>query len=132
MTSIVPTMSNMGWTDSLAVKADKLFSYYLLANASQSYLYRGIVVSFSNDIAVTDGDSIKITGKVKNSIDSLFKRYFAKVETNVKVLPVSELKPNELNIEITIDVFDQDVRYNLGKLIQVIDSDVRKITDLLN
>lgn len=131
MAILVPTLSSNGWVKDTALKADSLFAYYLISNASQSYLYTGLVSSLPNDIAISNNDTITLTDVIKKNISALFSRYFQAVEVIVKVSAIDPLKPNELNIDITVEVTDNNERFTLGKLIETVDSKVKQVTDLM-
>lgn len=130
--NVVPTLSTDGWVDSPTVKADRLFSHFLMSEYSQTALYATNVASMPYIIQKNKEAPLSTAQDLKNTLTIYFERYYDEVSVETSWV---EVEPNsaKAEIQIFISLMDSDgVRFSLGKAITTIDSVVQKVMDLNN
>lgn len=129
MAAAVPTLSNAGWITNIAEKADTLVSYYFVAEASQTHLYLGNVVSLPAQVQAYGNDSHQLRIKVRDDLQRYLAPYFDEVILDVAVdLPAPD-DPNRINITVDCKLMENGVAYSLGRLISTVNS---KIVNIVN
>lgn len=111
----VPTLSSSGWETGVRQKADRLMSYFLVSQKSQSEIYFGKVKSLPYLIQAF-GAEIALTNEVKNAIISLYSGHFDAVEASAELAPVSEDSPIQ-RLTLNVIVTENSNRYSLGRII---------------
>lgn len=130
MTEVLPTLSTSGWVNGVQEKADRLLSYFISSQFSQSYVYNGSISSLPYLIQ-KNGHSIgnlreDLTGK----INQLYSSYFDNATVEVEIIPIDENNSSLYNIRLSLVVAANGVNYSLGRLIEVSNSTIKKITDI--
>lgn len=132
MSAPVPTLSESRWVTNLAEKADQLVSYYFVADASQTHLYPGNVVSLPAQVQEFGHDALTLRTKVRDDLERYLKPYFEQVIVNVTTeLPVAG-DENRINLTVTCQIVQGDQTYSLGRLISTINSKIVQIVDINN
>ena len=126
----VPSLSS--WLNDIAEKADSLLAFYLVSEESQSYVYKGSVSSLPSDIAMTTGDISELPTLVKNTLGAMCSRYFDKSDITVNINEPDPTQPTRQLLTIDITVYENDVMYSLGRLIELVDGKTSTITDINN
>ena len=130
MTSI-PSLSESGWISSPAEKVDKLLSYFVTSEYSQSNLYSGKIASFPYLIANYASDQYRLQAEIRETLESFLDRYFDSVDVDVKVED-NPKNDSKLSIKLILVVTDDNVRYSAGREIQTLNSQFVKIGKINN
>lgn len=122
----VPTLSASGWERGIKEKADRLFSYFLVSQFSQSQLYYGNIKSLPYLIKLHPNNNTTLSQAIEDSLIDLFERYFQTVTANVSIVDV-EGEGARQRIEIDVVVTENNLRYPLAKLLDVNNSVIGKV-----
>lgn len=128
----LPTLSSSGFVNGIAEKADRLMSYYFTSEASQSNLYRGEITSLPKQIQLLGNDESGLASRIRVELERLFGYYFDAVEFEVITDVPNPTDPNRINVTISATLIDNGQQYSLGRLINVVDSQIARIIDINN
>ena len=88
-------------TDSLKVK--KLMDYFLIADFSQTYFYKGFVSSLKYILQEKDINNIEeIISEIKDSLEKLYRSYFPIVEVFVTPVDVKDSAIYSIGVNIKV------------------------------
>ena len=127
----IPSLSESGWISSPAEKLDKLLTYFVTSEYSQSNLYAGKISSFPYLIATYGSDQYRLQAETRDTLESFLGRYFDSVDIDVKVVQNPE-NDSKLSVKLLLIVTDNDVRYSAGREIQTLNSQFVKIGKINN
>lgn len=126
----VPTLSSTGWVSGIAQKADKLFTYFLTSERSQSNAFDGIA-SLQYLMQQYGDDELVLERKIEQTLSQLYRRYFEGVEVKARVRePQAEARDNRLDLTLKVLVNDGKYKYNLSKLLKSANGSLTRIIDL--
>lgn len=132
MSIVLPSLTEDGWVLSEAKQADYLLSHFFLSDYSQSYIYNNEVSSFSWIVAQHDGDPVMMSINLKSTLERYFLKYFNEVDLEI----TNEKDPyndNKVILKIYMQFTGKDNKtYNLGKLVFLENTIVKKIVDINN
>lgn len=111
--------------------ADYLLACYFKSLRSQSYLYSGQVKSLVGDLAAANNNINEIQSNVQNSIELLFRPYFDVVSVGVLVNEDVE-KINILTLSISIEITDENKKYDVGYQLLLKNSIVQDVMKINN
>ncbi len=138
MSAVYPSLTPAGWISENYKKADMALAHFFVSQYSQSNLYKGKVSSLPYLIQQFGNDPQSLARQVESNVLTLFNRYFGEEDGNVVVsVNVSIEFPtagDESRYEVRLDagIAINGVNSSLGKLINVKDSTLIKITELNN
>lgn len=114
----VGTMSTLGWVTDPALKLDRLFTYWLGSQDSQTYTYAGKIYSFQRLIVKYDGQPQLLAEAVGQQLTEMLSRHFPE---QVSVTASPKDIPNHggryhLNINVSLSLNDKlyDVPFALN------------------
>jgi hypothetical protein len=114
MSKPIPTLTNDGFITEPNNKMIKILAYFIASLASESTTY-GSITSLSNIIAAhSTDDSNAIARSIEDGLAKLYSNYFDKAEVECDVTD----KNGYINIKIHVDVVDNNITYNLEKVIR--------------
>jgi len=129
---LFPSLSEDGWVNTPLKVADLLFSHFILADKSQTYMYDDMVASFPWIIQNTQKDITQTIIQTQETLRSYFIRYFNDVVVEVSEVP-NVLEPSKGQISIYLRFTDTEgTDHVLGKLLTIIESKVAEIIDISN
>lgn len=132
MVAIVPTLDSNGWLSGVAEKADALFAYFLISDYSQSTIFQGRIKSLPWIIKTNPKDLISLTSEIQRALEDLYAPYFDTMSANVTIeKPEAFLNLTEAKIDLRISVIVRQGgrAYSLGRLINVVNNKIGKVTD---
>lgn len=130
--ALFPSLSEDGWVTSPEKTADYLLSHFIVADASQSYLFSGNVSSLPKILQETQGDIRQTCNEVRQSLNEYFLRYFNNVVTEVNEIP-NLLNPAKQQIGIYLKYTDSNgVEHVLGKQLRMANSIVESVININN
>lgn len=132
MQTVLPTLSATGWIRNIGEKADMLFSQYLAADFSQTYLYPGEVSSLSKHIQDNNNDPQKTRSAIEDGLYTYFNRYFESAEVKVRTDLPNPDDPDKINISVDVNVVENGYRYNLGKELHTVKGKLIQVFDIVN
>jgi hypothetical protein len=126
----LPSLDSGGWVTGVAQKAEKLFSYFLASERSQSNHYPDIQ-SLPYIIQQNSDDDISLQTEIRNALSKLFEDYFEYVEIEVLVRPQDGQENNpKQDIRISALVRSNGVQYSLQQLLQSSNKTISNIVNL--
>lgn len=126
----VPTLSSTGWVTGIAQKADKLFTYFLTSERSQSNAFDGIA-SLQYLMQQYAEDELNLERKIEQTLSQLYRRYFEGVEVKVRIHePKDGAENNRLDLTIKVRVNDGKYKYELSKLLKSTNGSLTRIINL--
>lgn len=128
----VPTLSASGWTNDVSEKADKLMSYYFVSEASQSNMYLGNITSLPYQIQQNGHNEVELQRMVQKELEGLFGRYFDTAVVEVSTDKPLANDPNRINLRVSVIVTEGGRNYSLGRLVEVLNSNIQRIVDINN
>ncbi len=130
MSQPVPTLDSSGWVSGLGQKADRLLSYWITSQYSQTVLFRGKIRPLQWILQYYGTqDRVGLQDGVQAALNTLFAEYFDQVIVNVSVDPYAS-DDSMLDIRIDITVYDQGNAYSVGSLLSTTGIILSKITPL--
>lgn len=128
----IPTLSSSGWVGDVPEKLDKLLGYFLVSEASQSFLYEGSVASFPAMIQNNTEQPERLALQTKSSLVSLLGRYFDGVEVDSDARVEDPERPDLINLVLDIRVMADGKQYQAGRELALINSKVATIAKINN
>ncbi|QVD49137.1 hypothetical protein LUCX_67 [Xanthomonas phage vB_XciM_LucasX] len=129
---VVPSLSLAGFVTDIRTQIDKLFSYYLTSDYSQTTIFTGQVLSLQKHIQEFQHDNSQLTERVRADLSS----YLGSISDDVTVRVSTDIPnpddPNRTNLTIEALVVKDGVTYSVGKLIEVQDTTISKIIEFNN
>jgi hypothetical protein len=130
--ALFPSLSEDGWVTSPEKTADYLLSHFIVADASQSYVFSGNVSSLPKILQETQGDIMQTCIAVRQSLNDYFSRYFNNVVTEVSEIPNTQ-NPAKQQIGIYVKYTDTSgVEHVLGKELRMANSIVESVIAINN
>lgn len=115
----VPTMSTDGALFDNDLKVSRLFTYFLIAEHSQSYFYTNKVKSLKY-IASKFNDDKELVSLIKDALKELYDRYFKDTEVEVKLERIREDSPAiMLHINVNTYTVDKNKKLTLARSIEL-------------
>lgn len=130
MSVAVPTLSTEGWVKDVTGKADRLMSYFLVSDFSQTAFYPGTISSLPYLVQQYGSNAFEIEQRTRDTLYELFQRYFDGVEVQVSTETPSPEEPNKINLTISATVVSEGKAYSLGRLINVNNNLIQQIINL--
>lgn len=129
--STVPTLSTVGWVNTVDKKADVILGHFFLSDYSQSVLYKGNVKSLPYIIAELSNKPLLLKARIYESLVSLMQPFFEQVQIDVAV-EEDKLDDSKLTITISATVFERGVSYDMAYLVNAKDTLMTKYAKLNN
>lgn len=129
--NIIGSLSTEGWLKELAVKADRLLSYFFISEYSQTELYPGQISSLPYLIKQYGSNEEELRTQVSRQLQTYLSRHFEQVDVTASTNVISETD-YRLELRLNITVYDNNVQYNLGRLVQSVNSKVLSIVTINN
>lgn len=126
----VPSLDAAGWVTGVAQKAEKLFSYFLASEHSQSNHYQRIQ-SLPYLIQQFGDDAISLQTEIRDALSLLFEDYFeySEVEVIVRSADDEENNPKQ-DIRISAIVRSNGAQYSLQQLLQSSNNTISNVINL--
>lgn len=132
MTTVVPSLSTAGFITDLPTQIDKVMSYYLTSDFSQSNLFRGQIVSLQKQIQAYQHDKMLLNERVREELEGLLTEVADSASVNVSSETPNPEDPGRINLTVAAVVTKDGKAYSVGKLIETRDSVTQKIFNLNN
>jgi hypothetical protein len=118
-TTTVGTMSTLGWVTDPALKIDRLFSYWLASEDSQSYIYYGKIFNFQRLIVKYDGQPELLASAVAQQLTEMLDGHFpGQVSVTADPKDLAEYGGRyHLNINVSLSLNDK--LYDVPKTLEV-------------
>lgn len=129
-----PSLTSTGWITDPLQRADLILYDFFVANYSQSIIFRGQIKSLPYYIQRNRDVSV-LRDVLQTAITTLLNSYYDSAEISIKISPVKNalgIVENEFTMDIQLSaiVIQDGKRYSLGKLINVENSSVNKISNI--
>ena len=128
--SLLMTLSTQGVIQDLEHQADKIFSYFITSEYSQSVLYAGNVSSLPWLVRTYRHDPIMLQQAVKETLDRLFKRYFDDVTNTVEAVQYDNADDGKYLVRVRSTVILDSQEYNLAREVKLIDGSFVSVVNL--
>ncbi len=124
MSTSIPTLSSIGWVGTPKEKADYALSYFITNNKSSSVLFE--TQSLQYTLKQFANKPVELEGELRTILERIMTATFKgdKVATQVYVDVKDVNKPRELSIRFLCTITIRGVDYNVGKLVESIDSKI--------
>lgn len=131
VTKLVPSLSMNGWIDDPKKQLDFLFSYYILTDYAQSYLFQNNLQCLSNIYYkyINDPDNFAIN--LKTDFTSYLEKYFPIVEVKTLVKKIESTQESYIVLNASV-IDDKGVRHDLTEITQINSSNSRKVIRVNN
>lgn len=132
MSQVIPSLSQAGFISDLPSMVDRMLSYYLTSEYSQSNLFNGRVISLQRQMQAYQHDD----NLLRNSVRDELTEYFAGI-CDIPSVDVTTDKPNEqdpsrINVTVSVVVTKDGKSYSVGRLIETKDSIILRLINLNN
>ncbi len=112
---------------------DRVFSSYLLTDASQSNDFKNAIISLPKRVQMFDGNEDNFVDAVRLDLESVLSRYeFDQLNVNVDYKSIDETPDHTLHVILKVSVIKLGRTYDLAKTISVSDSKSLQVIDTLN
>lgn len=128
MATKIPTLSSLGWVDTIEEKGDAALSYFITSEYSQSVLYHGRISSLQYLVKEYGNDPVTLQSQVSDVLQGLMRRYFGDAaDTQVTVLEADPNKPGQLTIRFRCMIREDGREHSLGRRVEFLDGRLMKI-----
>jgi len=131
-TPVVPSLGLGGFIRDVPAAADKIFSYYLTTDKSQSNLFRGSVFSLQSQIQAYQNDPTQLVARVRDELRDLMLTVSDQVNVEVTTQYPAPHDPNRLNLTVRVDIGVGGKIESLGRIIETHNGQVKQIMDYAN
>lgn len=131
-TPVVPSLGLGGFIRDIPAAADKVFSYYLTTDKSQTIHFRGAVFSLQSQIQAYQNDPVQLVSRVRDELRSLMLTVTEQVEVDVTTQYPAPQDPTRLNLTVRVDLNIGNRIESLGRIIETHNGQVKKIMDFAN
>lgn len=128
MANSVPTLSASGWERGIKEKSDRLMSYFLVSQYSQSQINYGTVGSLPYLIKTYAETPDRLSTAIQDALTTIYGAYFDTVTVIVNVVDEVEGGAKQ-RIEMDVTVTENGLRYTVGRLLEVNNSIIGKVTE---
>lgn len=128
----VPTLSSSGFVVQVAEKADRLLSYFFTSEASQSELYNGSIASLPDLIQKFNDQTTELVKATESLLSAYFSRHFDNVNVIASTNYPQPGDESRTNLTIRVTFVDKGQPYDLGRIVNIVDSKIAKIIHLNN
>jgi hypothetical protein len=129
----IPTVSAQGWVTDIDQKGDRILSYFIITDYSQSNRWQGEIASLPQLVKGFDNSTAYLEEQITQKLDNLMRRNFGSdVSVRVRVTNVDESNPTHLSIRMGCDITYANVVYSLGKQVEFLNGKLQVITKLTN
>ncbi|MGL5648950.1 MAG: hypothetical protein ACRDDY_13965 [Clostridium sp.] len=129
MTKARGTLSTRGWLRTPESRLAGMFTEYEAANPSQSLFYRSKIRSLQSTIQAVGKDPIKLASAIQSDLEGKVKLNFPERAGKVGVECVLNSDETEINIEISITVFENDKSYSLNRVLSTVGESFINLTN---
>lgn len=132
MGQAVPTLDTSGWVRSVEHKADRVLSYFLIMNYSQTYAHYGKISSLPYLVHKNPKNFGELRVDIRNALEKMLSQYFDSNRVSVNIDPIieNEKETSKMDIRIIASVTENGKTFSLGRLVHTVDGKVRRITPL--
>lgn len=133
MGTSVPTLSSLGWIDTIEEKGDYALSYFITSEYSQSVFYHGEISSLQYLVKRYGDDELTLEDEVGTILEGMMRRYFGDdIDVTVRVLEADPEIPGKLTIQFSCIVREQGRSYSLGRRVEFLNGKLTKIAKINN
>jgi len=133
MTIAVPTLTTDGFVQNIGPLADRLLSYFLVSEYSQSNIYYGKISSLAYLVYKYGSDPQQMNIEIQRTLQTYLDRHFDSVTIRVTIEDDPENPDSgQYGLRLDIQVSKDGERYSLGKEVSVINSKLVSLMDTLN
>jgi hypothetical protein len=132
MSTKIPTLSTIGWVDTIEKKGDRALSYFFTSEYSQSTLYPGKIASLQYLVKENGSNVTNLQTQVRDVLDNLLRRYFEQVDVTVRVSNLNPEEPGKLIIRFRCIIRENGVEYSLGRQVELLNGTLDKIRKINN
>lgn len=132
MTQAVATLSLAGFVTDMPTMIDRMFSYYLTSDYSQSNIFNGKILSLQRQIQAYQHDRMLLINNIREELEGYFNSVADSSTIKVTLEDPNPDDPNRLNITLAAMVVKNGKAYSVGKLIETQDSKILQIIHLNN
>lgn len=126
----IPTLSTLGWVNTLEHKVDQIFSYFVTSQYSQSMLYQGKVSSLAYLVTEYAHDPDLLKREVGDAIGRLFGRYFERVQYNVEIDDHELEATSKYSIRIKCYITESGQEYDIAREVKILKSRIVRVESL--
>lgn len=128
--SWLPTLSTQGWCTGMFEKVNKILSYYLTSQYSQTIHHRGFVRSLPYTVSQHSNNPFLLSEKIREDILTIFKNYVDNIEVDVSYKQFEETSRYDYTISIAI--IHEGYRWTGFRKIKVDNNSFEEIIDINN
>jgi len=113
-TIVLPTLSTDGWVSDFGKMLDYLFSYYVLTDINQTYVFKGELKSISEAYYLYMHEPTNLANKIESDFNFMLSQYFT--DSNIKCYAKQDtINLSLYNIFLSAVVMDiNNVKHNLN------------------
>lgn len=130
----LPSFSAKGYIYDLQDRCDRLMSYFLSSQASESYLYMGSISSLQSILQKYGSDPQQFTKNLELGLMTYFNAYFPNaVEVHVRNDATDGTnQSSQYNVWMSVQITEKNKLYSLNEQILKKDSSFQRVIDAIN
>lgn len=133
MVTMVPTLSSIGWVDTIEEKGDHVLSYFITSEYSQSVLYHGKIASLQWLVQRYGKSEVDLEREITDTLDDLMSRYFGDAtEVDVTVAERDADQPGKLTIRFQCIIREGSHSVSLGRRVEFLNGKLANIVKINN
>lgn len=128
----VPTLNVAGWVNSPNEKVDSLLAHFFESLKSQTAIYGDNVTSLQYLVEHYGNKPSELSTRMQAALEAYLGRYFQSAVVDITHDDNAANITSSVALTISASVMENGARYSIGKLLEISNSKISKITALNN
>lgn len=130
--TFIPTMSSIGWINTLAEKADYQISVFVTAEFSQSVLHYGKIPSLQYLLKQYAQRPLELEANLRTVLEAIMSTAFPGQAQTTVTVEADESNPSNLTIRLQAFITQNGQQYMVGRMVQYESSRIVSISKIVN
>lgn len=134
MAIVLPSLTPEGYISDRNLMMNKIYSYFITSDYSQSVRYYGNISSLKYLIRKHGTNHTGLLAEVRTMLNDLYLRYFDKVTVNAAITEIPITGSSKTNTALSIDVIaiHDGVEFSLSETSYITDNKISEIDDTMS
>ena len=129
----VPVLGTQGYVNDTASKFNQLMAWFMSSESSESYLFKGQIVSLPKIIQEHGNNEDRVVSAIREGITKLLSRYHERVSVVASSKASVEAgKRDQLEINLTVSVYDPQGDASQRYILRTSESMIQEVIRLNN
>lgn len=130
--TFIPTMSSIGWVNTLAEVADYEISCFITAEFSQTVLHYGKIPSLQYLLRQHANRPLELEAALRTVLENIMNVAFPGQAETLVTVEAAETNPSNLTIRLQATITKNGGQHLVGRVVQYENSKIVKIAKIVN